>query len=201
MASFNKINRRTHLYLGLFLLPWLLMYGASSAIVIHQSWFKLDQRPPREVLFERGYTSPVDLKGANNSPELRAAAQQILKDIDMEGAFWADKPNSDTLHIDRFSFRGSTSLIYSAKKQTIKAEHQRMRVPHVIQRLHFRGGYHQPYFGDRAWGILVDIACVGILIWVISGLIMWWQLPRLRTWGALALVGGIVSFALLVWTL
>ena len=28
--TFGKINRRTHLYLGLFLLPWLAMYGVSS---------------------------------------------------------------------------------------------------------------------------------------------------------------------------
>jgi hypothetical protein len=39
MTTFDKINRRTHLYLGLFLMPWLLMYGVSSFIVIHQSWF------------------------------------------------------------------------------------------------------------------------------------------------------------------
>ena len=30
---------------------------------------------------------------------------------------------------------------------------------------------------------------------------MWWRLQRFRTWGALAVAGGILSFALLVWTL
>jgi hypothetical protein len=201
MISFGKINRRTHLYLGLFLLPWLAMYGASSAIVIHQSTFNSRGPLPREVVFEKSYDRPVSLAGANNSPELRAAAQQILKDINMEGGFWADKPNADTLHIDRFSFRGATHLTYSAKKQTLKVEHQVMRVPQVIQRMHFRGGYEQPDFGNKSWGVIVDLACVGILIWVISGLIMWWQLPRLRTWGAIALAGGFISFCLLVWTL
>ncbi|HEV8292314.1 MAG TPA: hypothetical protein VGP94_10335 [Tepidisphaeraceae bacterium] len=201
MVSFGKINRRTHLYLGLFLLPWLTMYGISSAIVIHQSWFNSAPPLAKELAFEKSYNRPVDLKGANNSPELRAAAQQILRDIDMEGAFWADKPNPDSLHIDRFSFRGSTSLTYSARKQTIKAEHQRMRTPQVIMRMHFRGGYDQPSFGNKSWGLLVDLACVGILIWIISGLIMWWQLPRLRMWGIIALTGGVLSFLLLIWTL
>jgi|SRR5882672_10380080 len=201
MIGFNKINRRTHLYAGLFLLPWLMMYGVSSAIIIHQSWFNSRGPLPKEVVLERPYERPVNLTGANNSPELRAAAQQILNDVDLEGAFWADKPNADTLHIDRFNFRGSTSLTYSAKKQSLKFEHQKMRVSQVIQRLHFRGGYHQPFFGDMSWGVLVDIACVGILVWVISGLIMWWQLPRLRTWGAIALTGGVLSFVLLIWTL
>jgi hypothetical protein len=31
----------------------------------------------------------------------------------LEGAFWVDKPKPDVLHIDRFSFWGSTSLTYS----------------------------------------------------------------------------------------
>ena len=201
MISFNKINRRTHLYLGLALLPWLLMYGVSSAIIIH---FNPIQPLPRELVFEKPYEKPVDLKGANNANntlELRAAAERILKDLDMEGGFWADKPNSDTLHIDRFSFGGNTSLTYSAKKQTIKAEHQKMRIPQFIQRMHFRGGYIQPDFGNKSWGVFVDLACFAILIWVVSGLIMWWQLPRLRTWGTLALAGGVLSFVVLIWAL
>src|ERR1044071_556634 len=178
MISFNKINRRTHLYLGLALLPWLLMYGVSSAIIIH---FNPIEPLPKELAFEKPYDKPVDLKGpnnANNTPELRATAARILKDLDMEGGFWVDKPNADTLHIDRFSFRGNSSLTYSAKKQTLKLERQKMRVPQVIQRMHFRGGFHQPDFANNAWGVLVDLACIAILFWVISGAIMWWQLPK-----------------------
>jgi hypothetical protein len=121
MVTFDKINRRAHLYLGLFLMPWLLMYGVSSFIVIHQSWFPND-KPARELLFEKEYSRAVNIQGANNSPELRAAAQEILKDTDLEGAFWADKPRPDTLHIDRFSFRDSISLTYSPQDKKLKAE-------------------------------------------------------------------------------
>src|SRR5262250_1440197 len=117
MTTFDKVNRRTHLYLGLFLMPWLLMYGVSSLIVIHQSWFKLGESLPREPVFEKAYNRPVNAQGVNNSPELRAVAAEILKDCHMEGAFWVDKPNADMLHIERFSFWGSTSLIYSIKEQ------------------------------------------------------------------------------------
>ena len=171
MITFDKINRRAHLYLGLFLMPWLLMYGLSSFIVIHHTWFPTD-RPGRELLLETAYSRPVNLQGANNSPELRAAAQEILKECNLEGAFWADKPKPDTLHIDRFSFRDSISLTYSAKDQKLKAERQPMRWSQVPQRMHFRGGYGQPGFGNKFWGLLVDVACVGIIVWVVSGLIM-----------------------------
>ena len=48
---------------------------------------------------------------------------------------------------------------------------------------------------------LVNLACISIIIWVISGRIMWWRLPRFRAWGAIAVVGGLVAFGLLVWRL
>ena len=196
MKTFDKINRRTHLYMGLFLMPWLLMYGVSSFIIIHRSWFRADKSLAWEPLFEKEYSRPVRDNG-----DLRATAQEILKDCNLEGAFWVNKPKPDTLHIDRFSFWGSTRLTYSIKDQKLKAERQPMRLSQAVVRMHFRGGYGQPTFWDKFWGLLVDIACLGIIVWVASGLIMWWRLPRLRAWGAVAVGGGIVSFLLLVWTL
>src|SRR4030095_7176104 len=93
--NFDKINRRTHLYLGLFLLPWLTMYGVSAFFVIHQPPFRLDKPLAREPVFEKTYTRPVNSQGENNEPDLRAAAQEILKDCNLEGAFWVDKPRPD----------------------------------------------------------------------------------------------------------
>jgi len=196
MISFDKINRRTHLYLGLFLIPWLLMYGVSSFIIIHQSWFGAGKQLVWEPLFEREYRRPIA-----DQEDLRVTAQEILNDCNLEGAFWADKPNPDTLHIDRFSFWGSTRLTYSIKDQKLKAERQRMRPSQAVVRMHFRGGYGQPTLWDKFWGLLVDLACVGIIIWIASGLIMWWRLPRLRGWGAIAVGGGVLSFLLLIWKL
>jgi hypothetical protein len=183
-------------------MPWLAMYGVSSLIIIHQSWFGADKTSPTsELLFEKTYDRPLNIQGANNSSELRTTAEEILKDCNLEGAFWVDKPKPDTLHIDRFSFWGSTSLTYSTKDQKLKAERKRVPVSHAVMRMHFRGGYGQPSFWNKFWGLLVDMACVGIMIWVASGLTMWWRLPRLRAWGAAAVAGGILSFLLLVWTL
>jgi hypothetical protein len=194
--TFDKINRRTHLYLGLLLLPWLLMYGVSSFIIIHQSWFKDNKAPSWEPVFEKDYNRTVP-----DSGDLRETARDILKDSNLDGAFWVNRNKPDSLQIDRFSFWGSTRLTYLIKEHQLKAERQRMPVNQAIVRMHFRGGFMQPSFWDKFWGLLVDSACVGIIIWIASGLIMWWRLPRFRMWGALAVGGGIVSFALLVLTL
>lgn len=194
--SLDKINRRTHLYLGLFLMPWLLMYGVSSFIIIRQSWFGGEKQAAWEPVFEKEYRHPIP-----EQRELRAVAQEILKDCDLEGAFGANKPSPDILQINRFSFWDSTRLTFSVKEQKLKVERQRMRLSQAIVRMHFRAGFGQPRFWENFWGLLVDLACLGLLIWVASGLIMWWRLPRLRTWGAIAVGGGLLSFLLLIWKL
>ena len=196
MKTFDKINRRTHLFLGLFLMPWLLMYGVSSLFLIHQSWSRGDKELAWEPLFEKAYRRPASDQG-----DLRATAQAILKDCNLEGAFWPHKPKPDTLQIDRLSFLGSTRLTYSMKDQKLKVERQRMRFGQAAIRMHFRVGNRQPGFWNKFWGLLVDFACVGIIIWVVSGLIMWWRLRRLRAWGAMAVGCGALSFLLLIWKL
>ena len=59
----------------------------------------------------------------------------------------------------------------------------------------------QPTVRYGLWAVLVDVACLGILLWIGSGLLMWWRLAKLRAWGAIAVSGGILSFLLLVWRL
>jgi hypothetical protein len=199
--TFDKINRRLHLYLGLSLAPWLVMYGVSSFIVIHQNWFHMARERVWEPMFEKPYSRPVKSEGVNNEADLRAEAQAILKDCDLEGAFWVDKPKPDVIHIDRFNFWESISLTYSIKDQKLKAERMKMRVRETIIRMHFRGGYGQPDFWSKFWGLVVDVTCVAIIIWIASGLIMWWRLRFLRAWGSVAVVTGIVSFLVLVWKL
>jgi hypothetical protein len=196
LNTFDKINRRTHLYLGLCLLPWLLMYGVSSFIIIHQPWFRADKERAWEILFAKEYHHPV-----NAQENLRETAGEILKDCNLEGAFWANQPDTNTLQIDRFSFWDSIRLTYSIKDQKLTAERQRMRPSQAVVRMHFRGGFGQPTVRDKFWGLLVDLACVSIVVWTVSGLIMWWRLPGLRAWGAIAAGGGALSFLLLIWSL
>ena len=38
--TFSHVNRRVHLYLGLFLLPWLFMYGLSSVPFAHTPFLR-----------------------------------------------------------------------------------------------------------------------------------------------------------------
>jgi hypothetical protein len=192
MPTFDLLNRRAHLYLGILLLPWFLMYGVSSWLVSRGALHGAPQ-PPWTPLWERTYDRPVPA-----GVDLRAVAQAILKDCDLEGAFWAQRGKAGELTINRFRFRDVTRITYFVKERRLRAEHQAMGWKQVVVRMHFRGGWMQPTIWDTGWAVLVDVVCAAIVLWVVSGLIMWWRLERTRLWGAVAVGGGIVSFALLM---
>lgn len=196
MKTFDLFNRRTHLYLGLLLLPWLLMYGVSSFMVSHQDWFKRDRPQAWKLVSEREYSRPVE-PGA----DLRETAHEILKDCDMEGAFWAQRPRPNEIRINRFRFRDESRVTYLLNEQKLRVEHQSLPWTQVILRLHFRGGFLQPTFWNDFWAVLVDFICVAMLAWVFSGLIMWWKQPRLRIWGTIAITAGLISFLTFIWKL
>lgn len=194
--TFDRFNRRAHLYLGLILLPWVLMYGLSSLLISHQSWFRPATEQKWEPLYERPYQRALP-EGA----DVREVAYEILRENGLDGAFYHQRPNRGELRITRHTFFDQIRLTYLVDAQKIRAERQQMPWHQVIIRMHFRGGYHQPSFLNKLWGVVVDITCVAIVAWVATGLIMWWRLARVRATGALALAAGVVSFVFLVWRL
>lgn len=196
MITFDRLNRRTHLYLGLVLLPWVLMYGLSSLIVSHQSWFRSESQPDWQPLFDRPYQRAIPDTG-----DLRPVAHEILRENGLDGAFYVQRPRPGELRITRHNFMSQTRLTYLIREQKLRAEHQEMPWHQVLVRLHFRGGYHQPGFLNNLWGFVVDVTCVAIVLWIASGIVMWWRLARLRLWGAAALSAGVLSFLLFVWQL
>ena len=196
MMTFDRVNRRTHLYLGLILIPWVVMYGFSSLIISHHAWVRSQSEPPWQPLFEREYRHPVPETG-----DLRAVANEILKENNLEGVFDVQRPNPAELRINRRSFFNQTRLTYLLNEQKLRAERQPFRWDQVIVRMHFRGGYHHPLFLNFLWAIMVNVVCVAFLVWIASGMIMWWRLSRTRVWGAVALCAGALSFGLLIWRL
>jgi hypothetical protein len=172
------------------------MYGISSFMISHHAWFRSDQQPAWQPVFDREYQRAVP-EGA----DLRETARAILKDVQLEGAFWVQRPKPDKIEINRFRFWDETRLTYSIHDHRLRAERQGLRWDQIVLRMHFRGGFLQPTLRDDLWACLVDVACAAIVIWVISGLILWWRVVRLRLWGTIALGSGVAAFAWFLWRL
>ena len=67
--------------------------------------------------------------------------------------------------------------------------------------MHIRAGWVQESFLSDLWAVIVDVVCIAFVVWVATGLYMWWLLPATRRWGLLALGAGWVTFAVFVLTL
>ena len=60
--------------------------------------------------------------------------------------------------------------------------------------MHARGGFEQDGLLERSWSVIVDLVCVAIVLWIATGLYMWWGVPGSRRWGWVAISAGVVSF-------
>ena len=198
MQNWNLLFRRTHLYLGLLLIPWMLIYALSTLAFNHGEHF----RPYRAAeplwlpLWEKDYTfeAPSDAAG------LRGAAERLLAEHDLKGAFFARR-QGQRLNINVQNFWHPRRVTYDFTTKKLRAEERRSTPLDVLVRLHERTGYGQGGPLHNLWAFFVDLFSVATLAWIATGLYLWWKLSATRRWGWLALGGGFVTFATLVLTL
>lgn len=187
-------SRRTHLYLGLGLLPWFLVYAVSSIPFSHNQYFEsLDKAkglPNWTPRFERQYEIAIPETGS-----LRPVGARILHDTGIQGAFGTYRQGPNQINVYVHSFWKSTQLKYFIAEKRLVAEDKRFRWDHFLTGMHAKGGFEQGGLHD-VWGVIVDLVCLGMLLWVLTGLLMWWKLPSSRIWGWVALMAGCASFAL-----
>ena len=197
--TFPHINRRTHLYLALFLAPWFALYAVSSVVFSHNQYFdarnKAQQLPNWTTRFEK---QPYEIDVPEGTGRaLRPFADKVVADAGLSGSHGAYRqgPNQINVYIHR-PFQ-STQVKYFIAEKKLVAEDARFRWDHMLTGMHAKGGFDQGGW-NNVWGVLVDVVCLGFLLWVLTGLYMWWHLPATRNWGWLALISGMVTFAFFV---
>ena len=198
--SFNLILRRLHLYLGILLAPWVVMYGLSSAIFNHHTFFQHHfpmSQPEWTLVFDKAYH--LDLPADEH--QLRDAGARILKDNGLDGVAFGVYRSGPTFNVYLPGFWHPGRLLYHADRDRLTFERRGFTWHEFLARQHNRGGYRQPAFRDKLWAFLVDLVCVALLGWLATGLYLWWKLPATRRAGVVALLGGLAAFVLFVLTL
>jgi len=194
--TFNHLNRRTHLYLALALLPWFVIYGLSSIFFSHSDWMEnyyKDGIPRWMVTGEFAFAEALPPQGE----DLHEITDAIGAASDIEGPFASWRPpNGNRLYVFLIQFLENRRLTYYPDQGKVIVEEERFRWDNLLIRLHTRGGFHHYSLLHDVWAVVVDGVCIAFLIWVASGVYMWWLLPATRTWGSVALGGGILSFVI-----
>ena len=193
--TFAHLTRRTHLYLGLALLPWFLMYGISSIPFAHSQFFEQCDAAKGLPLWTLRATHTVDVPVPDGPQELRALGTTLLRQADVPAtSFGVYRQSPTQVNVYAYSFRRSTQLKYFIDQKRMTVEDRRFRWDHFLTGMHARGGFEQEALLDRSWSVIVDLVCMAIVLWVASGLYMWWGLPGSRTWGWVTIVAGAMVF-------
>jgi hypothetical protein len=138
--TFPHINRRLHLYLGLFLLPWFFIYGLSSVPFSHPAWMRSIYGEPRpwSLRFERHYELPVPADG-----DLREIGAILKKEAGASGAYGASRPNPDRINVFVRTFWNVTQISYDISAGQLRAEDRPFRSDNWLTSVHTRGGFQQ----------------------------------------------------------
>jgi len=197
--TFAHLNRRTHLYLGLVLLPWFFMYGLSSLPFAHSAYFDARDAAKKLPLWtttvDRVVETPVPSEG-DDETVMRAFGARLMKEAGLEGtSFGVYRQSPNQINVYAYSFRKSTQLKYYVDTKRLTVEDRRFRWDHFLTGMHARGGFEDERLFVRSWSVIVDVVCVAMILWIATGLYMWWGLPGHRAWGWLAIAAGTAAFA------
>ncbi len=190
--TFDKINRRTHLYLGLVLTPWFLLYAASGFILNHGEWFQRG-----DAKWTKTFEHPYRLPPISEQDDEDVLAEKVLRDHGLLGRYRADFDDNGNLVIRRVKLTGNIRLTYYPQEGRATVEEQSVQLNQLLTAAHFRAGFEYPFFLEILWGAIIDLLVLSSLIWIASGIYLWWQLRRFRLWGWISLAAGILAFALL----
>ncbi len=196
-ALTDRIMRTLHLYSGLFLTPWMLIYATSAFLMNHSPWINrlAGVKPPvwkvvRTLDYAPNRTLPDD-------PE--ELARTILVHLDLDGAHRIQgKPNPQRLVILRLCGRGHYRITWLRQQGKLVVEQQQpFSWVRLVNFLHFKHGYNQHYAAHVAWAVVVDAVVLSIVFWSVSGIYLWARWPRRRRLGGVCVIAGSLLFIVL----
>ena len=185
--------RVSHLYTGLFLVPWMTVYALSAFFLNHSTWFA-DLAPKWVVVRQAAYTADAAFPKA---PEEQAIV--LLRHLNLEGPHnITGTPTANQLTLWRSCVAGNYRITWQRANSRLLVEQQQPASFYsFVNNLHFQRGYPQPYLAPRVWAVIVDITAISTIVWVISGIWLWARKPRERRLGGLCLAAGCLLFVVL----
>ena len=198
MRNWNLLFRRSHLYLGLVLLPWTFIYAISTLYFNHSKAYGHGSQGRGEwrTIWEKNYTLEIP----STDGDLRGVARRVLDENNLVGPFGVFRQGG-RLVINLPRFVQPMRITFNPAGGKLKAEERtQSSMGDIFARLHTRTGYDRGGALSVLWAVMVDLFCVATFLWIVTGLYLWWKLAMTRTWGFVAIAGGLASIATLLLT-
>ncbi|MEO8658715.1 MAG: PepSY-associated TM helix domain-containing protein [Bryobacteraceae bacterium] len=194
------LTRNLHLYIGLFLSPFLLVFAASVFFLVHSR----SSQPAGSTRLASDLALPAGIERLHGREQV-AALRPVLKQIGVQGEvnYIRSIPKEHRLVLP-ISLPGRETLVdLNLLQRTATVVESSTGLAGAVVHLHKMPGPHNANIRGnstymRVWRWLADIATYGLLFLTLSGIYLWAVLRAERRIGlALIGAGGISFFGLI----
>jgi len=179
-----NLVRKIHLYSGLIILAFVMMYFVSGYMMIHRPWFL---GPPSTT------TQTVTLDSIGALP-IEQLAVEAKKRLGLGGRTFVQTQTPDMKRF--FVIRPGTTVRVDvpAGGDVVHVITQRYGVVGTLIVLHKVRGYDDQWLFN-AYALFCDLSGVSMIVFAISGVYLWWKRTKNRLWGILCLTASCVYAA------
>ena len=171
----KKWSRTFHIYLSMLGLLAVLFFAVTGLILNHEEWFGLTEPHVHKI---EGVISPALLKEVDKL----TVVEELRKDFGATGAV-------DSFEIEE----NQITVVFKGPARRVGAviDRQRGRVELTFESRNAAARLtelHRGVEAGSAWRLVIDAVAVVQIISALTGMLLWWLVPRWRPLGVAALV-------------
>ena len=181
--------RNVHLLLGLFALPFLLMYGASAVRLAHGSWFS-----------EKAKHIERDVEvGDFDANSGRLLARVLMEQHGLRGELRSVVPTDAGFQLEIERPGNSSQVEYSRYTGRAKIRSSAFGFMTMLAGIHFIAGFGHNYQINNIWAVFVVIVSIALILQGLTGIYLWFHFHKESRIGAILLgINLLYSFGLIV---
>ena len=207
MRRLYLLTRDLHLYVGLFVSPFILVFSTSVFYLVHG----MAQRPAPSgdegLRVARTVTLPADIAQQTGRPRVDAL-RSVLDQLGVRGEidFVRHVPNEHRLIVPVRRPDHDTVVTLDYQQRTATVASTRQPFAEAVVYLHKMPGPHNVAVRGnsvamRSWRVLADATAYAVLFLTVSGIYLWAVLRAERRVGLALLLAGALSFFGLVYAI
>ena len=186
-GSTYKVIRKVHLYASLSIVGLLLMYVVSSYLMIHYEKFKTYQRQE----------STQSIKVDDSSEISEANWSEFLSKNGVSGKLTNETTAPDGSLVRRYFRAGQETEIKINPEGLVEISTSKANLAGHIVGLHRIRGFDGP-FPYLVYAILLDLVGISLVLFAITGAILWLKLLKNDPWAWVVFIAGFIYVAAIV---
>lgn len=178
---------KIHAYLGLFCVPYLLVFGISSLNFNH-TIPGMGAGQGSVISWEKSASFPDSLSDAT-------LAGVVNDSLGIMGWYipWDSRRDSASFNYRTVHFGKQYDITLSFPEETVLVSATTESIGNIIKGLHFLGeSIPRAPWWVNIWQFYQDLTVYGLLFWIISGLYFWAGKSYDRKWGLPVLFGSMI---------